>query len=421
VRTEKERNTMASVDYNTPRPKKIEEKEEEKIEEDISIISSNSPNDEQQQAVVVQEEAIKKDDEEKEDEKQRPPLYKSNRFKGYLTLSLTAAVNYKEAYVSINRLPDILATTTLTEDQRPTDENRNTALVLSMGSIIISTLIVLVHLFSIEWTKKMFKPKLELILILFLVLWWAVGLALETKFDGIAGDGKNQYNLYFSVWFCFIITAWTLERWLVSCDYLSLAKSLASWPFRAPGWIAIFFFSLLSLISLLDLFLGKYKNSIQELYNGNLKNTVDDEDDNKSYQWGLLFYTIPVTIVPAIFFILVELFRPASTKRQKPDWETIMEGIILVILVVSWIPTVIVATTPGGIASDVGNCYFFLWSTAVFVMDTSIWWINDRRKRALLLLYKEQLKYHTIQQRVLEQSNQHNDDSPPIPELVLRT
>jgi hypothetical protein len=89
---------------------------------------------------------------------------------------------------------------------------------------------------------------------------------------------------------------------------------------------------------------------------------------------------------------------------MKSEWETILEGIVLGLLALAWIPSVIVATTPGGVASFVGNAYFFTWLCTIFVMETSVWWIHDWRKRIQSQLEQQEVDYRKIQQEVLEKS-----------------
>jgi hypothetical protein len=112
-------------------------------------------------------------------------------------------------------------------------------------------------------------------------------------------------------------------------------------------------------------------------------------------------------MLPSIGFVLVEIFRetkPGEDKNTKPEWEIIMEGFVLLILFVIWIPSVIIATTPGGAASLVGNAYFFVWSSTVFVVDTCVWWIHDWRRRVLTIIKDQERAYRNIQLDVLERS-----------------
>jgi hypothetical protein len=78
-------------------------------------------------------------------------------------------------------------------------------------------------------------------------------------------------------------------------------------------------------------------------------------------QWQWLLFVTSFSLLPAAGFVLVEIFRetkPGEDKNTKVEWETILEGFSLLLLVILWIPSVIVATTPGGAASFVGNGTF---------------------------------------------------------------
>ena len=170
-----------------------------------------------------------------EEENEEPPikLYKSTRLKGYFTLLLSSSLNYVAAYQS----DDVI----LANAVPATDTQRRYAQAAAMVPIILSFSAVLVHLD--RWTSlrkvwmNAFRPGscFELCFILFLLVWWFIATWIETSVEGIAGDGKGQYNLYFSTWACFVTCVWTLDRWLVAKGMSSLKAFLASWPNRAPG------------------------------------------------------------------------------------------------------------------------------------------------------------------------------------------
>lgn len=339
-------------------------------------------------------------EEDKEEEEALPKaLYKSSRFKGYLTLVLASGVSFQAAYVSnaATLISDVVV-------QRASDQQRSYAMAVAVISMIICAFIIMAHLDCVTPLKKywrqLFRPKsrFEVLLIVFLMIWWIVALWINTGMDGIAGDGKSQYNLYFSTWICFFVCAWTLERWMVSCGYPSLEGFLASWPNRAPGWIAIFFLSLAALLSILDLYVNWEDASAL------IKNHYVDIPPS---QWEWLLFVTAFSIVPSVGFVLVEIFRetkPGIEKNNKTEWETILEGLFLLVVVIIWIPSVIMATTPGGVAANVGNSYFFVWLTTVFVVDTSVWWIHDWRKRVLTSIREQEKEYRDIQRQVQERS-----------------
>jgi hypothetical protein len=113
------------------------------------------------------------------------------------------------------------------------------------------------------------------------------------------------------------------------------------------------------------------------------------------------------TIVPSIAFVLAELFREtkADGSSTAKSWtENTVEGCCFLILVLAWIPTVLVATTPGGAASLVGNAYFFTWILAIFVFEGLIWFIHDKRRETHQALKEIEKEYFRRQRKVLEQA-----------------
>jgi hypothetical protein len=326
-----------------------------------------SPKLKQQEEIKERDESEGRQDNEEEvedggeEEEEEPPpraLFKSSRFKGYLTLVVTSGVNYQAAYVSddVTSLSGVIAI-------EATPQQRSYSMAVALISITVTSLVVIAHIDRITPLKKywsqLFKPKArsEALIIAFLLLWWVIALWVNTGMRGIAGDGKGQYNIFFSTWACFFVCSWTLERWLVSCDYPSFEGFLASWPNRAPGWIAIFFLALAALLSLVDAFV-----QWDDVDAANIKLHYGQIGDS---QWQWLLFVTSFTLLPAAGFVLVEIFRetkPGEDKNTKAEWETILEGFSLLLLVILWIPSVIVATTPGGAASLVGNGAFRLLS-----------------------------------------------------------
>jgi len=346
-------------------------------------------------APEAKEEGEKEVDEPEEEIK----LYKSSRLKGYLTLTLASSINLNSALQSKEAIqPTAVAAS---------EKQRRYSMAVSIVTLILCVIIIFAHLDRYTPLKKYWyqafgpKDKIELYLVVFVCVWWLVATSIQTGIRGIAGDGKGQYNLYFSTWACFWASVWTFERWLVSRGRSSFQGFMASWPHRAPGWIAIFFFSFGDLMCILDLFL-----------NWDAAYPSDDDPQRTQFdaisrrQWEWLLFTTAFTIPFAVGFVLVELFRETAIGKTSPKsgWETILEGVVLCLLVLTWIPSVIVATTPGGVASLVGNAYFFTWLGTTFVIETAVWWIHDWRKSIQSMLEQQEEDYRKIQKEVLEAS-----------------
>jgi hypothetical protein len=163
---------------------------------------------EQEMAPVVnddgEDDAVDPDGDGEQDmpEEQEPEikLYKSTRIKGYITLIVASVINFDSAQKSV----DVKATNAVSS----TVEQRRYAISVALVTLIMSSAILLMHLdritmFKKVWTKA-FQPKskIELGLALFQVIWWSVAVGVETSVQGIAGDGKGQYSLYYSSWGC---------------------------------------------------------------------------------------------------------------------------------------------------------------------------------------------------------------------------
>jgi hypothetical protein len=327
-------------------------------------------------------------------------LYKSPRFKGYFLILLSSVINFHSIGVSQD--------TTDVSIVVPSSEQVGYGLTVSLISAIITGIAVLFHLLSWftcdcfvnRWALKLFAPKakIELFGDIFLLLWWFLATVIQTGVRGIAGDGKEQYNIYYSTWFCTLAALFCLESKLTEYDWPSIKTFVKSWPNRAPGWIAILVFDFFAVIWYVDLYINTAQNP--DRVADSLK-PFWGEIPKSQYEW--LIFVASVTLLPAAAFIFAEIFRDSSNENsEKPPFETKVEGIVLLLLTIGWIPSVIVATTPGGFASYIGNAYFFTWATTVLVLETTMWFIHDSRGGVHQMILKKEQEYRQHQKDVLE-------------------
>lgn len=106
-------------------------------------------------------------------------LYKSPRFKGYLTIVLASAINYHNTNIS-QESSDLAAVPA-------SDKQRFYGMSVAMVSALISGFCVLCHLDGFSclrdtWRGQLFAPRsrFEVILDLFLLLWWAIATIVQT-------------------------------------------------------------------------------------------------------------------------------------------------------------------------------------------------------------------------------------------------
>jgi hypothetical protein len=164
---------------------------------------------------------------------------------------------------------------------------------------------------------------------------------------GIAGDGKEQFNIYFSTWCCFFCAISTLESKMTEHDWPSMKTFIKSWPHRAPGWIAILISDFFTLFWYVDV----YSEYGGDSFNGSEPATLDFYYKNiPNAQYELLIFVAAATLLPSAAFVFMEIFR-VSSDDKKGTVETVVEAISLFMLACAWVPTVCIATTPGGFAS----------------------------------------------------------------------
>lgn len=342
-------------------------------------------------------------DEQEEDPAHKDfKLYKSPRLKGYLMMLLSSIINYHSITVS-------------------QDANNISAVVPSSGqiaygrtvaviSMVITGVAVFFHFMSWftykcdvvvnDWAMALFAPKakIELFMAVFLLIWWFIATCTQTTVRGIAGDGKGQYNIFYSTWFCNVAAMIIVESKVTEFGFPNIKEFVQGWPNRAPGWIAMLVSNFFTVFWYVDLYIStsKYPDRVADIlkpYWG----------DIPSSQYELLIFVSCMTLVPTFVFVSAEIFRNSSTKSNvKSSFETYAEGISLLLLTIGWVPSVIVATTPGGFAAYIGNAYFFTWATTVLVLETTMWFVHDSRGGVHATILQKEEEYRQHQQDVLE-------------------
>lgn len=128
-------------------------------------------------------------------------------------------------------------------------------------------------------------------------------------FIGVAGDGKDQFNLYFSTWICCWTSFWTLENWCVASGRASFERFVRSWPNRGPAWIILFILSLSDFFFILDLFRNWPEGTVHYPYVARMYREV------RKTEWVLLLFVTSFTFVLALAWTLAEIFRENRTNK----------------------------------------------------------------------------------------------------------
>eukprot|EP00538_Stauroneis_constricta_P002508 CAMPEP_0119549674 /NCGR_PEP_ID=MMETSP1352-20130426/3326_1 /TAXON_ID=265584 /ORGANISM="Stauroneis constricta, Strain CCMP1120" /LENGTH=516 /DNA_ID=CAMNT_0007595277 /DNA_START=33 /DNA_END=1583 /DNA_ORIENTATION=- len=357
-----------------------------------AVTTTNGGNENDEEA--NKDESGEAEGEEEKQEEPKRPLYKSPRMKGYLTIAFASIIQFRDA------LDSDYPINTLAVSASP--RQRAYATTVSIASASIACALVLIHLDRYSplqgfWYRCFSaKSTFEWYVIGFLLLWWSVATVIQTGVRGIAGDGKGQFNVYYSTWVCMWASFYCMDKKFIDHGWLGFRSFISSWPFRAPGWISIFISCFFTLCWYVDLFLNtaQDRSKLSEALN-----VFYSAISESQYQTSLILAAF--TLIPSAVFVFVEIFRE-TTIREKSNLETILEGFSLFLLAVGWIPAVIITTTPGGFASLVGNSYFFTWVTAALVLETSLWFVHDCRASIHSKMQEKEREYKRHQEQVLQ-------------------
>lgn len=265
------------------------------------------------------------------DESPTVPLIQSSRMKGYILLLVSASLNLSSLYKihsqkeedllkrdelgSINWcmvLDDISSFFDFVVMKKQTDDlvSLRYGIAAACMTVIISCFVVLCHfdlctIFRRTLWSKMFGPNkwVELIILSFLVILWLVTVWFNTAIRGVAGEGNDQYNIYFTSWLCLWTTFWTLERWFVASGKSSFESFVRSWPNRTPAWICCFIFSFADFLFVLDAQRNWQVGTLDTPY-------IYEMFAGVSYNEWAFFQACTITLfIVSLIWILAEIFR----------------------------------------------------------------------------------------------------------------
>eukprot|EP00586_Coscinodiscus_wailesii_P001650 CAMPEP_0172485676 /NCGR_PEP_ID=MMETSP1066-20121228/13799_1 /TAXON_ID=671091 /ORGANISM="Coscinodiscus wailesii, Strain CCMP2513" /LENGTH=426 /DNA_ID=CAMNT_0013251075 /DNA_START=280 /DNA_END=1557 /DNA_ORIENTATION=+ len=348
--------------------------------------------------------------EEGTDESLASPPPKNTRMKGYFVIAIVSFVNYAAA--DVKKDGEFNTPININEDE----SGLTIVMVSSIISMVLCSFMVIIGLDRFtrlqRYWKQVIQPKskIELVILVFLVIWWTVFTFIITAVTGVAGGGSRLYNVYFSTWICLITSFWTLERWVVRAGYMtSLYDFMMESPNRSAGWMVLGIASILNLLFHVNT-KNNWDSAVINLEDEDKQKNVKDYFDN-IYSNGQPEWVIALTIITAIVsvvFILIEIFRNNRSAQQseQPEIEIKMEGIMLFVLTICWVPTGFFVTTIGGVANAISNIYFFTWLCTILVVYSFVSWVRYWREMVWRVIEKQDAEYNKAKQRTIQVDEQ---------------
>lgn len=202
----------------------------------------------------------------------------------------------------------------------------------------------------------------------------------------------------YSTWVCTCTSIWTAERWRTAAGQPSLITSVSNMPARSPLWVGLFVLSPSLLLSILDLF----------FYWKTKEGGIHAIGHVSEVEWNFIIFVSALTFPISGFWVIIELFR---THEEKSNREALAEGCTLLLLVLFWIPTVCIATIPGGAASFVGNAYFLTWAAVVTTIQTFMWWLHDWKEMVHRICERQLVEYNRAKREIALRAA-HQESTP---------
>eukprot|EP00591_Stephanopyxis_turris_P011759 CAMPEP_0195511470 /NCGR_PEP_ID=MMETSP0794_2-20130614/3772_1 /TAXON_ID=515487 /ORGANISM="Stephanopyxis turris, Strain CCMP 815" /LENGTH=300 /DNA_ID=CAMNT_0040639065 /DNA_START=213 /DNA_END=1112 /DNA_ORIENTATION=- len=243
------------------------------------------------------------------------------------------------------------------------------AIAFSAVSCMLCSLIMLVHFDTVCLPRvwiRVFKngSRIERNIIAFLIMFWAAGTYTCTSAYSV---GYVQPNVYFSSWLCLVVLVHNYDTWRLGAKYKSLYQvAIGSRSPTTLNLVGLGFFSLLSLLSLVDIYTAIRRHSDDP--------TMKTFDDLSEVAWifslGVFAGTFGLCLIILVFNHYV------NHAKFKSLW-IYGEGLILFAFMAVWTFSVFAGTGVTSVINDASNIYFGVWGSFLFSILTFGSWFQD--------------------------------------------
>ena len=346
----------------TTTTKTIKNETKETANAPTSSSSSEQPPQQQKDVVEVgeqQDDATATANDKNNNNIPKEPIEYNPRWRGYLFIMMFSFINF----ISIGNVPETL---------------RRSIFVFSMlfGTVtfIVSILILIQDrtqskLLLIEQFHYMKKNNgiVEGCTLLFMVVWWLIGVGYLTRPAGIA---YLTNNIYYSSWFTLFACIYTLNLWSESKDILSI-EEIVSVSLTLKYWWIHFFGALVAFVSCIRLEVELSKED-------KLAFSSDSRDNERDTIFGICMGL--VSLIVSSFFILIHY--DFITIIEEGGW---MELWLSLFQILIWTITLSVLTAVDGIAATTSgyNCAIPEFINSNYMMSNNLDLLSNDLKNVI--------------------------------------
>jgi hypothetical protein len=198
------------------------------------------------------------------------------------------------------------------------------------------------------------------IILIILVLFALAMVYVSTSMTGLGGNAGLNYNVFFSAWAGLFACFHTFNLWVKSTGTKSIGDALRNSTARTNhNWTNIFFFSVITFLSLLDAFLES--GGVEQL---------------RHRTSLLMLISSGSSGICCIFSVIMNTLCSSPMSH----WYKI-EGLLLLILCAFWSYVVIRYTGINGLVNGPSNSYFGVWGCFYYSISTFGVWTKERRRQ----------------------------------------
>mmetsp|Transcript_23788 Transcript_23788/g.26705 ORF Transcript_23788/g.26705 Transcript_23788/m.26705 type:complete len:427 (-) Transcript_23788:1638-2918(-) len=249
--------------------------------------------------------------------------------------------------------------------------------VISVVGTIVTLGIIFVHfdtIFCPSFWLRNFRDgsKYEQYLLIFLTIFWMIGLHVNTSFHSV---GESQPNVFFTSWICFFSAVLNYGIWRISSGRRSIAEMVNDHHRETTyNWLWVLFCALIVAGAVCDY----YSN----------RNNINGEEMTMSEWIIMMSISWVLVLVPFVSIILNHFLRKSCELRVFGGKGSFVllgwrqaEGLVALIITVAMFYIVFQYTGGNNFFTGLNNIYFGVWGAFINSVILLATWLRENKNK----------------------------------------